>query len=297
MNPLTIVFPDLPLEGQIPGGDMPGDKILIGPSHLAKAKVLFPRLLVQLCPRLDRGDRTVVAVHGGSGVGKSEVGALLGYALRQLGIGTYVLSGDNYPHRIPRDNDHQRVLVYREEGLKGLVTSGDYLPERHGLLRQWQAEDRDSDPRLAGEHLWMGAYQTAGRRGLEAYLGSPAEIDFDEVNRILAAFHAGTPGLWLRRMGREAAELWYDWVGFDAIQVLVLEWTHGNSRFLKGVNVPILLYSTPEETLEHRRKRNRDGAVDSSFTTLVLQIEQQQILAQARAAKIIVNNDASLGSS
>lgn len=295
LTPLRFSPPDLPPGGQIPGGDMPGDKVLIGPGHLAKAQVLFPRLGELLGPRLDRGERTVVAVHGGSGVGKSEVGALLGFYLNQSGVGAYVLSGDNYPRRIPSDNDHQRLLIYRERGLKGLVSSGEYSPERNGLVLRWQAENRDADPDLVAVHPWMSVYQGAGRRGLEEYLGSPAEIDFDEVNLILAAFSSGTPSLWLRRMGRQASDLWYDRVDFSETKVLVLEWTHGNSRFLRGVDIPILLYSTPEETLEHRRKRNRDGAVDSPFTTLVLQIEQQQILAQAHTAKIIVKNDASLG--
>lgn len=294
MSATTLVFPDLPATG-VPGGDMPGDKILINQSHVTKAQALFPTLWSLLEPRLREGRPTVVSVHGGSGVGKSEVGALLGYYLNHRGVGTYVLSGDNYPHRIPADNDRQRLLTYRGTALKGLVTSGDYTAERRELLRAWQDEGRDSDPRLVEEHPWMASYQTSGRRGLEDYLGTPAEIDFDELNRVLAAFHSGAPGLWLRRMGRQASEVWYDWVDTSATKVIVLEWTHGNSRFLKGVNLPILLHSTPEETLEHRRKRARDGAVDSPFTTLVLQVEQQQILAQSTTATLVVRSDASLG--
>ena len=42
--------------------------------------------------------RAVVAVCGGSGVGKSEIASLLSYYLNQLGVGSYTLSGDNYPH-------------------------------------------------------------------------------------------------------------------------------------------------------------------------------------------------------
>jgi len=286
--------PALPESGKIPGGDMPSDKVLIGPAHLAKAKAVFPALFGLVSPRLSGGERTVVSVHGGSGVGKSEVGALLGYYLNQLGIGTYVLSGDNYPHRVPHDNDHERALIYREWGLKGLVSAGEYRPERNQHLLEWQTEDRDSDPRLAESNPWMEVYQTAGRRGLEGYLGGPAEIDYEEINRILAAFHGGASSLMLRRMGREVSDLWYDSVDVSMTKVLLVEWTHGNSRFLKGVNVPILLHSTPAETMEHRRQRNRDSAVTSAFTTLVLEIEQHQILSQAKAAKIIVTNSAFL---
>jgi hypothetical protein len=49
-----------------------------------------------------------------------------------------------------------------------------------------------------------------------------------------------------------------------------------------------LLNSTPEETLEHRRSRNRDGKLDSPFTMLVLNIEQEKLKAQAHKAKIII---------
>lgn len=294
MPPTTLTFPELPSAG-VPGGDMPGDKVLIGPGHVLKAQALFPHLLNLLEPRLEAGLPTVVSVHGGSGVGKSEVGALLGYYLNHRGVGTYVLSGDNYPHRVPADNDHQRLVTYRGAALKGLVASGDYTAERRERLRVWQDEGRDSDPTLVAQHPWLAVYQGAGRRGLEDYLGTPAEIDFDEINRLLAAFHAGAPALWLRRMGREAAQVWYDRVDTSSTRVIVLEWTHGNSRFLKGVNLPILLHSTPEQTLEHRRKRARDGAVDSPFTTLVLQVEQRQILAQASSAALVVRSDATLG--
>ena len=51
---------------------------------------------------------------------------------------------------------------------------------------------------------------------------------------------------------------------------------------------------TPEETLAHRRKRARDGAVDSPFTMLILKVEQEQLMAEAHKAKIIVTKDGSL---
>jgi hypothetical protein len=71
--------------------------------------------------------------------------------------------------------------------------------------------------------------------------------------------------------------------------VLVIEWTHGNSDNYEGVDIPILLNSTPEETLAHRRARNRDGKTDSAFTTLVLELEQNMLKSQAHKAKIIVS--------
>ena len=93
----------------------------------------------------------------------------------------------------------------------------------------------------------------------------------------------------MKRMGRTPDALWFDEVDFSDTQVLILEWTHGNSDYLCGVDIPILLNSTPEETLAHRRARARDKGVDSPFTTLVLELEQAKLVRQAHKAKIIVS--------
>lgn len=54
------------------------------------------------------------------------------------------------------------------------------------------------------------------------------------------------------------------------------------------MDIPILLNSTPQETLEHRKSRARDGGVDSPFTTMVLELEQELLVSQAHKAKLIV---------
>ena len=90
-------------------------------------------------------------------------------------------------------------------------------------------------------------------------------------------------------MGRETTELWYETVDFSAVRVLIVEWTHGNSDYLDGIDFPVLLNSTPQETLAHRRARNRDGKTDSAFTTMVLEIEQQKLEAQAHKAELILS--------
>jgi hypothetical protein len=275
---------------QIPTGDMPGDKVVIGEKHVAKADVVFRALAPLVQPLLDgpAPGKAVISVHGGSGVGKSEVGSLLAYYFNGLGIGAYVLSGDNYPHRIPKDNDHERLLVFREYAVKGLVASGQFTRERNAVLQELQATNQDANGALCAEHPWLAAYQSAGRTGLQGYLGTPRETDFAEVSRLLAEFKSGASPLMLKRMGREASELWYDAVDLSNTRVLVIEWTHGNNDNVSGVDIPILLNSTPQETLEHRRSRNRDGAVDAPFTTMVLEIEQGLLASQAHRAKIIV---------
>lgn len=283
-------FPAVPSD--IPHGDMPGDKICIGEAHIQKAQVLYPALRESMdaLPQ----SRWVISVCGGSGVGKSEIASVLAWYLNHDGIGAYVMSGDNYPRRIPRDNDIERERVYRQGGLHGLVDHDLLTPEIAVSLRQLWAAERDADPAAAREYPWLSVYQRSGRRALTGYLGTPNETNFDEVSDILARFHQGERAIYLKRMGRETAELWYDKVDFSSTSVLILEWTHGNSDFLEGVDLPILLNSTPAETLAHRRARNRDGKTDSAFTTMVLEIEQKKLEAQARKARLILSKQGQL---
>ncbi|MBR4484934.1 MAG: adenylyl-sulfate kinase, partial [Erysipelotrichaceae bacterium] len=91
------------LSPDMPHGDMPGDKIKIDDGHIQKATTIFPLLIKEL--KKENKDKVVVSVFGGSGVGKSEIASLLTYYLQSAGIGAYVLSGDNYPRRIPLYND------------------------------------------------------------------------------------------------------------------------------------------------------------------------------------------------
>ena len=292
---MTVSFPEVTDLGAIPTGDMPGDKVQITPSHVGKAQVIFPELWTQLQPLLQRpSGRAVVAVCGGSGVGKSETGSLLAYGLNAHGIGAYVLSGDNYPRRIPAENDAERLHTFRIAGLQGLADAGLVDDDVRAELAALQSDGRDADPAQASVYAWFDTYFQAGRNALADYLGTSAEVDFDQISGILAAFHNGATTLHLKRMGRTPDALWYDDVDVSDVRVIVIEWTHGNNDLLHGVDIPVLLNSTPEETLAHRRARSRDGAVDSPFTTLVLGLEQAKLHSQAAKAKIIVSKDADL---
>ena len=299
MQDLTVLSsewkaPALPAE--IPHGDMPGDKVSINGGHIAKANLIFPRLCALLSATLAQNpaQRAVISVCGGSGVGKSETASLLSYYLNQSGIGAYTLSGDNYPHRIPFFNDAERLRVFRVAALRGLLAAGEYDAARAEILAKLMLEGREADPSAQQEHPWMAIYQQAGRAGLSGYLGTQNEIDFAELSGILAQFKSGKEEIFLKRMGREETALWYDAVDMRNISVLVVEWTHGNNDLLTGVDIPVLLNSTPEETLAHRKLRARDGAPDSSFTTMVLEIEQGLLRSQAHKAKIVVSKSCEL---
>ena len=274
----------------VPLGDMPGDKVEINDTHIKKANIIFPKLIEELKPVLKSNphSKAVIGICGGSGVGKSETASLISYYLESIGIGSYTLSGDNYPHRIPKQNDAERLRIYRKSGMKGLQLRGVLTNEISQTARELQKKEIDSNSEQVSNFPWLSAYQEEASNGLRNYLGSNDEINFDELSDIIAQFKNGASSVFLKRMGREETDLWYEAVDFSEKNVIIIEWTHSNSFRLKGVDIPVFLFSTPSETLEHRKARARDKGVDSSFVTLVLKLEQDMLNAQAVKAKIIL---------
>ena len=278
------------LQEEITHGDMPGDKVEIDENHVAKAGKIFPELLKMLKDMaLEGRDRAVITVCGGSGVGKSEIASLLSFYFNELGIGSYTMSGDNYPRRIPMYNDAERLRIFRECGIEKMIEDGVYTEERFETLHQYQLDGDDANKEHVAENPWFKSYLEGGIAGLKGYLGTMNESGFEKVEAILDKFKAGENHIWLKRMGRTDTELWYSDVDFSDTGILIIEWTHGNSDNYKGVDIPVLLNSTPQETLAHRRARNRDGKTDSPFTMRVLEVEQGMLHAQAKKAKIIVS--------
>lgn len=294
-NALRLVAAALPqwappvLGFGLPHGDMPGDKVEIGQGHIDKANTIFPCCSPWLAEAAKQTGRVVVAVCGGSGVGKLETASLLSHYFRSAEVGAYTLSGDNYPRRIPMYNDAERVRVFRTGGMRGMLEAGVCTETTGAELRGLWAAETDADPREAAGRDWLAVYQATGRKALAGYLGTSLEQDYDELNAIIAGFKAGSETLLLKRMGRTEDERWYEAVDLSRTSVLVIEWTHGNSELLHGVDIPVLLNSTPEETRAHRRARARDGKTDSAFTTMVLEIEQEELGRCAHKAKIIIS--------
>ena len=111
---------------------------------------------------------------------------------------------------------------------------------------------------------------------------------------MLKQFKAGQEKIWLKRLGNEDTDLWYDEKDFSQVSVLVLEWTHGNSGKFEGVDIPVLLSSTPAETREYRLARGRNANADTAFITMVIELEQEKLEARAGAAKVIVSKSCEL---
>ena len=170
-----------------------------------------------------------------------------------------------------------------------MIKDGTYTKERFDIIHKFQEENMDANKANVENYPWYESYIKNGSEGLAGYLGTDNEIDFKQIESIVKEFKDGKSKIYLKRMGRDAAALWYDEVDFSEINILIIEWTHGNSKNYNGVDIPILLNSTPAETLEHRRLRNRDGGIDSPFTTLVLELEQNLLIRDAHKAKIILS--------
>lgn len=274
----------------IPIGDVPGDKVKIWDSHITKANAIFTELLKLLKSMASEGkERAVISVSGGSGVGKSGVAAVLAHYLKSIGIGTYTMSGDNYPRRIPMYNDAERLRIFRESALNKMITDGVYTKEHFDIVHDLQKKGMDADKENIKQYPWFESYLGGGIEGLRGYLGTPNEQEFEKVEEIISNFKNGEDKIWLKRMGRTDTELWYDEIDFSETGILIIEWTHGNSDFFSGVDIPVLLNSTPTETLQYRIARNRDGEADSPFVTRVLEIEQRKLHEQAHKAKIILS--------
>ena len=137
----------------------------------------------------DESGKIVISVFGGSGVGKSEIASLLAWYLNCAGIGSYVMSGDNYPRRIPMYNDAERLSTFRASGLKGLLEAGAYNEEvREKLMREYNHL----------QQVQFGSPENALLRNyLETCLALPWEertndrVDIDAAKKILDDDHDG----------------------------------------------------------------------------------------------------------
>ena len=255
--------------------------------QIKNAERLFPLIRKKTEERKEK--KTVISVSGGSGVGKTGMAFLLQNMFEKQGKKSLIISGDNYPHRIPMYNDAERIARFRMSGLNGLITERLYTDEIKEKLLELQKAGRDAEEQE--DMQWLSIYQKYGDKALTDYLGTDQELDYEAISNLLMQFHGGTSQLLLRHMGRTPDDIWYDRRDVSDTDILILEWTHGNSKNYTGVDIPVLLNSTPKETLAHRRSRNRDGAVDSPFTTLVLELEQKLLRRDAHKAQIILSKN------
>ncbi len=256
--------------------------------QIHNAEILFPAILEKMKQK-KCGKRLVISISGGSGVGKTGMAYLIKERFGRQGINAIVVSGDSYPHRIPVYNDAERLRIFRTAGLHALLEEKLYSRNVSVLLRNLQMQNKDADWDLVMEHPWIAVYQKAGENALKQYLGTEKEAALEELSAVLCAYKGGAGQIMLRQMGRKEHEIWYEETDVSDKNVLILEWTHGNSSSLEGIDISVVLVSSPKETLENRKKRKRDAAVDSQFVARVLQIEQEKINASLHCADLLQN--------
>ena len=165
---------------------------------------------------------------------------------------------------------------FQNDGTGCYVLSGDHYPKR---IPMHNDEERQR------------IFNEKGTEGLVEYLGTPNEIEFDAVNQVIEEFKSGADSISLKKMGRAEGEISYEDTDFHNIKVLLIEWTHGGSEFLAGVDLPVYVDSIPEDTFHRRVKRNRDENATSELIKIVLDIEQKKLQEQKKNAKLVIGRD------
>ncbi|MGY3814022.1 zeta toxin family protein [Globicatella sulfidifaciens] len=287
---LSLIEQGFPtMEEPMPRGDMPGDKIFYSGDSFDKAQTLYKELISRV--DFETEDKIIISVSGGSGSGKTTLASILAFYFEKAGVGTYILSGDNYPHRIPEYNDAERVQIYRDAAQKALVEQGLYNEDVKAILEHIYQVFNDGSLDYLSQYDWYQTYHLAGKRALADYLGTDKELNIPAINRVLKEFKEGHDHIWLKRMGRTPDALWYDQVDFSNKKIMILEWTHGNHADLRGIDFRLFLNSTPAETMAYRKLRARDGHADSAFVTMVLGIEQEKLHQQSPMADLIFSKE------
>jgi len=145
-------------------------------------------------------------------------------------------------------------------------------------------------PPRTNEEYREQLFSKGGEQALADYLGTPNEIDFERLTRLVTEFKAGNPQLLLRIMDNPQNQVADNARPLDCKQlsVLVLEGTWSN--LVEGVDLKIFLDSTPEETRAHRIARGRDPDQDSEVTKIVLRIEQGKLEdIAAKVSDVVIN--------
>ena len=151
-------------------------------------------------------------------------------------------------------------------------------------------------PPKENDALRLKIYGEKGIQGLQEYLGTQNEINFQRLSAIVQAFKRGEPSLALRQMDVDAHRVANDAMNIDVskVQVLVLEGTWSN--LVEGCDSRVFLRANPRETRAHRQERGREeivGATDRAafIEDIILPTEQAKLDHIALKADLVAAMD------
>ncbi len=120
----------------------------------------------------------------------------------------------------------------------------------------------------------------------------PAEVNLELLNSHIHQFRIGSGNLQKPLVDYEDNKICEETVYLDGITALIVEGTY--TSLLDGIDKRIFIARDFNQTLDHRRKRNRGSSELDAFINDVLMIEHQIIATHQERADFIINDDYSV---
>src|SRR5574340_40027 len=127
------------------------------------------------------------------------------------------------------------------------------------------------------------------RREDPEWLGPHAEVRLDLLEQNLVSAIQGASELTKPLVDYDANTIGSETIPLDGIQVLIAEGTY--TSLLKHVDTRVFIARTREDTLRHRRIRNRGREAGDAFIEQVLSTEHKIIAGHSHLADFLITKD------
>jgi uridine kinase len=202
--------------------------------------------------------------------GAQPVGAALARSLYERLAGAYDL------------RSRPRIVI----GIGGESGSGKSVAAT-SLARALDAEGMRTCVIHADDYFHLPPLSNHERRVCDLRHVGPHEVNLTLIQEHIRDFHAARNNVVTPRVDYPANRFDTHRVDFGTFQAMVVEGTYVLP--LEGLDVRIFFTATHQETLERRRRRNRD--IDAPIINDILAIEHELIAPQSGLADILVDHD------
>ncbi len=127
------------------------------------------------------------------------------------------------------------------------------------------------------------------RRQDPHWLGPHVEVRLDALEANLREAVGGKAMISKPSVDYDANTIEEETVNLEGVRVVIVEGTY--TSLLKHVDTRIFIERTREDTLEHRRKRNRGSEAGDPFVEQVLAIEHMIIAGHRQLADFLITKD------